>query len=365
MTTCDSIVRRFSHFIVSLSAIVLLGATASSASSPYCSNAQPIGLDESVRGDLLSPEPDCFRLQTPAAGLVMFDLAVPGTAVAEPRLGLQQCDATGRVDVLDRSASHLLISGDAAGELTVCVGAQDPSHRLGRYNLQAAFVEIASRGFHKIDEIEVEPDPFAGCRRKIDEIEVEPDPFAGCRRKIDEIEVEPDPFAGCRRKIDEIEVEPDPLAGCRRKIDEIEVEPDPLAGCRRKIDEIEVEPDPLTALCQPRGLDDHSDSLLCATAIGLGQNISGEIANGWGDDRDVFAFELTNSQTVRITTSGEVVAFVGLLDRRGQRLAGDGAEDLVRLTKTLPPGLYFVQVEGMASSQGSYTLDVDMIVRSW
>ena len=92
------------------------------------------------------------------------------------------------------------------------------------------------------------------------------------------------------------------------------------------------------------------------------------IDNGWGDDRDVFVFELDRTRTVQLETAGEVDTFGGLYDRRGQRLAatgdgGDGAN--FRLVKTLSPGLYFVRVEAEAWSQGAYDLTVGALERSW
>ncbi len=323
MTTYDTTARCTLRYILSLSALTLLSATTTTSASPqHCLNAPTIGLDETFRGEGQQVgEPDCFRLRMPA-GLLMFDLAVPGTTAAEPRLGLlgSRCERSAGVDLIERSASHLLVSSDAPQELTVCVGAQDPRQELGEYKLRTAFVDLAEYAAQKVDEIEVEPDPFSGGTQKVDEIEVEPDPFSGGTQKVDEIEVEPDPFFGS------------------------------------------------DALCRTHSLDDYPDSMLCATAIELGRSISGEINNGWGDDHDVFAFELTTVQTVLIETSGEVDTFGGLYDRSGQRLAtaGDGAENAqFRLVKTLQPGLYFVRVEGTAGSRGDYALVVNAVKHSW
>ena len=112
--------------------------------------------------------------------------------------------------------------------------------------------------------------------------------------------------------------------------------------------------------------DDHSDSLLCATATGLGRSLRAEIDNGWGDDHDVFAFELSAPRTVRIETSGDTDTFGGLYDHLGQRLAtaDDGGNgDNFRLAKTLQPGLYFVRVEGSLGTRGAYQLTIDEIER--
>jgi hypothetical protein len=307
-----------------LSALLVLSATVTaSASSPHCANALPIDLDETVRGDSRQiGEPDCFRLQTPTAGLLMLDLAVPGAAAAEPRLGLLRCARSGRVDVIDQSASYLLVASDAPRDLAVCVGAQDPGLALGAYKLRTAFVSTGGPGTRKAEEVEAEPDPFAGGITKAEEVEAEPDPFTGGITKAEEVEAEPDPFAS----------------------------------------------DPLGAMCLAQESDDHSDSLLCATPVALGRDARGEIDNDWGDDQDVFVFELTAARTVRIETTGQVDTHGGLYDRLGQRLAAAGSGgtgDNFRLVKTLQPGVYFVRLEGMAWSRGNYELIVSVVERSW
>ncbi len=295
------------------------------ASPRHCSSAPLIDLDETLRGEgREAGEPDCFRLETPAAGLLMLDLAVPGTAAAEPRLGFlgPACErAVPGLDVIEQSASHLLVSSDAPQALVVCAGSQDPRHELGEFKLRTSFAELDRPAPPKAEQVEVDPDPLAGCVQKAEQVEVDPDPLAGCAQKAEQVEVDPDPLAG---------------------------------------------PDPLDALCRAHERDDHSDSLLCATAIGLGQSIRGEIANDQGDDYDVFVFELPGAQTVRIETSAEIGTLGGIYDRRGQRLAAAGDEDGgFRLVKTLPAGLYFVRIEAASWSQGAYAFAVNTVERSW
>ena len=413
MTTYDQIVLRTVRFairfIVSISLPFFLTANAS-ASSPHCLKASSITPDEIYRGDgRQAGQPDCFQIQTPAAGFLMLDLAVPGPATAEPRLALlgPSCERSADVDVIERSASHLLVVSDAPQALTVCAGAQDPLQALGEFKLRTAFAELDPNGSRKAEEIEAEPDPFTDDIYKAEEIEAEPDPFAGCPQKAEEIEAEPDPFTSGTYKAEEIEAEPDPFAGCTRKAEEIEAEPDPFTDVIHKAEEIEAEPDPFTdvilkaeeieaepdpftddvirkaeeieaepdpfagsdpwdALCQIADFDDHSDIALCATATELGRSLQGEIGNGWGDDHDVFAFELTAPRTVVIETAGDTDTFGGLYNHLGQRLAkadDGGSDDNFRLAKTLQPGLYFVRVEAALGAQGAYRLTIDEIER--
>ena len=357
MTTYDRIFRSTLRISLLTSAILFTSvASAVSASPSLCSDAPSIGLDETLRGEALQAEPDCYRLETPASGLLMFDLAVPGSAAAEPRLGIlgPDCEKAARgLKVIEQSASHLLILSDAPGALAVCAGAQDPRQELGEYKLSTAFVEL---GLHKAEPIEVDPDPFSGCGYKAEPIEVDPDPFSACvGYKAEPIEVDPDPFSACGYKAEPIEVDPDPFTACGYKAEPIEVDPDPFVGS-----------DPLDTLC--RAQDDHSDSLLCATEVGLCGSVGGEIDNDWDDDHDVFVFELDATRTVRIETSGQVDTFGSLYDRRGQRLAATdtGGEDAnFQLLRTLSAGVYFVRIEGSAGSRGAYELDVSAVERSW
>ncbi len=294
---------------LSLTCLLLLSTSAaafaktSRYASEYAARALPATLGETVRGEGLEADtPDCFRFETPEAGLLLLDVAVPGTAGAEPRLGVT--GARG-LKVIERSASHLLAASARPQELTVCVGAQDPRQRLGAFKLESAF---QAYGF-KAEPLEVDPDPFTAC---------------GNLAKAEPLEVDPDPFTAC----------------------------DSLVKA-------------LDALCLAG--DDHADAFLCATPLALGRRAGGTLDNGWGDDHDLFAFELTAPRTVRIAAAADADTFGGLYDRDGQRLASAAGQDKAgfRMVKTLPAGLYFVRVEGREWTQGAYSLRVDTLARSW
>lgn len=288
--------------------------SATTDTSALCAGASPILTGETVRGiGRVAGEPDCFRIETPAGGLLALDVAVPGPAAAAPRLGLVESCAGSETEglaVIDRTATSLVVAGKTAVSLVACVGPQDPRLALGEYKLAAAFVDAA-----KSDPIEVEPDPG---------------------QKSDPIEVEPDPG---------------------QKSDPIEVEPDP--GQKALL---------IDALCAAATGDDHSDLLLCASILEPGRKVRGEIADRRGDDHDTFAFELAATHTLRFETSGSLDTFGGVYDDRGQRLAADddgGEGGNFRLVKTLGPGLYFVRVEGQAGAEGSYVLDVAPLDSGW
>ncbi len=388
----DTNVRRTFRFTLFPFFLIALSVPSAFASRDYVSSALPIALDETLRGEgHAAGEPDCFRLQVPSAGLLMLDLAVPESAGAEPRLALlgSGCgtDAT-RLSVIEHSATHLVSLSTSPQDVLICVGAQDPRLRLGAYKLRNAFQGFEPGcGFDK----STEPEPITVSRLRASGA-TEPEGLRTCllperSTEPEPIEVEPEGLRGGflpeNSEPEPIEVEPEGLRTCMfpersTEPEPIEVEPEGLRGGflpeNSEPEPIEVEPEglggrgPLDALCNAGERDDHADALLCATPMALGRSIRGEMDNGWGDDHDVFSFELTAAGTVRVATAGEVDTFGGLYDRRGQRLAaaasgGEGAN--FRLVKALPPGLYFVRVEAEAWTEGSYSLGVDVLQASW
>lgn len=58
---------------------------------PRCAKASAILPGDTVRATgSASREPECFRLEIPAGGVLLLDVAVPASAV-EPRLGVLAC----------------------------------------------------------------------------------------------------------------------------------------------------------------------------------------------------------------------------------------------------------------------------------
>ncbi len=349
-------IARTSILIACLCCLVLLGPAeaAFATTSNLCARAASIASGDTVRGDAAQAgEPDCFRLETPSAGLLMLDVAVPGASGIEPRLGVldSSCTAAADLAVIEQSAAHLLAASDFPRSLVVCVGAQDPRHALGEYKLRTAFQELG----RDPEQVEVDPDGRPG---------IEP---IGVTRDPEQVEVDPDGRPG---------IEP---IGVTRDPEQVEVDPDGRPGIEpigvtRDPEQVEVDPDggpeanPFDSICRAAQADDHADAFLCATPLALDRRTRGEIANGWSDDVDFFVFELETAGTVRIETAGEADTFGGLYDRQGQRLAaaGDGgAGSNFRLVKTLAAGFYFVRVEGRDWSQGAYTLGVETLRRSW
>ncbi len=302
--------------ITLLAALVLLALPALAGAHPACRDAAWIEPGEVVRGlGHTAGKPVCYRIATPDAGLLMLDVTVPAGTSAEPLLTLTagSCGAgtgfgeAGKLGSLAATPSQRLVRVAGARDLLVCVGAQDPLLRLDDYRLETAFL----------------------ARSKDEPIEVEPDGLAA---------------TGC---------------GGWDKDEPIEVEPDGLA----------LPPDVVAALCRETQRDDHGDLVACATRLELGRVVAGEIGNPWGDDQDVFAFELTAPGTVRLWISGEADPAAGLYDARGQRLAlADDAgaiSSAARRIKTLGRGIYIVRVQGWQGAEGAYELEVALLPRSW
>jgi hypothetical protein len=144
---------------------------------------------------------------------------------------------------------------------------------------------------------------------------------------------------------------------------EEEDDPDPLVA--GGVDSGFVFPE-LTRACRDSAEDDHGDSFSCATQLRPGTT-SGWIGNDWGDDEDIFAFELDTLRTMHLTLDG-AARLSGIHDHSGQRLAlGNAADDaagnLQRIVTRLAPGRYFVRVSENQGTQGPYLLRLEVAER--
>ncbi len=266
----------------------------------------------------------CFQVYIEHSSDFWIDVSVPGTAEAEARLNFfgQACQEPRlhdpQVESIDRYTTDMYLRIRTSGDHLVCIAPQDPSLQLGEFKLTNALHSSFDRKSE--DPKEEEPDPFSSCPRVSHKSE------------------------------DPKEEEPDPLASC------------PQASIKRLDSELTFRQRSET-LCRAGITDDHGDTFFCATQLEIGQAASGEIRNDWGDDSDVFAFQLSEVRTVEIATDGTADTFGVLFDRFGHRLAikdNEGAGDPgFRLVKTLGPGWYFVRVEGRYRGEGTYRLHVD------
>ncbi len=348
-----------------LAATIPATATATAAAGA-CSAPHPMlpdGSERQVEG--LAGDAHCYRLELATAGLWHLSIASP-----EPsRAVFEILDAAGRrasLEDFERSAAERLTFAPA-GTWLVRVRAQDPLRPLPAYRLTSRFVEAArSEVAWKSEdngELEIEGEGIvAGCRafdaaasflksEDNGELEIEGEGFAaGCRASgflksedNGELEIEGEGFAaGCR------------ASGFFKSEDngELEIEGEGLAaGCVDRAAELRQ------ALCGVG--DDHGDSLACATPIRC--SVHGELANGWGDDVDVFRFRVDGWQTVEIATCSDFTTRGELFDAAGQSLDATGGDDGFRMVRTLGPGTYFVRVAG--ESAGFYGLEIRALDR--
>ncbi len=286
-------------------------------------------------------ESHCYRLDLPSAGLLHLDLSVAGWSPSRARFSVVGAGgAAAALDSIERSPAEWLAAAPA-GTYFLEVAAEDPLQPLPAYRLSSQF----SAWTKSEDDGEIELDPETLKSEDDGEIELDPETSRA----------EPGPAIPEIACLDAVP---------EKSEDDGEIELDPETLKSEDDGEIELDPEtsraagsgPLGVLCP--GGDDHGDSRLCATPIG--HRAVGELANGWGDDADVFRFRLCGWQTVEIATAGGADTFGELYDRAGQRLAGDddGSEGgNFRLVRSLGPGTYFVRVEGMGGS-GAYTLEV-------
>ncbi|RMH21977.1 MAG: hypothetical protein D6696_04530 [Acidobacteria bacterium] len=346
-----------------------VGASDLRALAAPCDDAIPLAAGETWR-DAGGAESVCFEVELAARGVLALDLSAPGYA-ARARL-----DFLGSVDrglnkgprtvYWKRAATGLVLGVREAGRYRFRIIAEQTGAVLPPSKLRTAFVEPGDLMLKSDldDEIEIDPDPFVACPTVAtksdldDEIEIDPDPFVACPTVAnksdldDEIEIDPDPFVACPTVAnksdldDEIEIDPDPFVACVYNLAALP------RGARRWLD----------ALCRQGEADDHGDAFLCATPMVLGRPIDGRLANGWGDDEDVFAFRLPTPQTVAVEVRSEAGAAVQLFDRFGHALAAGsqpgGDRDAVALVRTLSPGTYFLRLDGTG---GSYRLRADRL----
>ena len=320
----------------------------------------PDGIERQVAG--LTGDTHCYRLELVTGGLWHLSIASPSTAAS--RAGFEILDDAGRraaLETFERSAAERL-TYVPAGTWQVRVHAQDPLRQLPAYRLASRFVE---RGRSEVNwkseddgELEIEGEGLvAGCRT-----------FAAFKSEDDgELEIEGEGLvAGCRtfatfknEDDGELEIEGEGLvAGCRmfaalksEDDGELEIEGEGLvAGCVDEAAEIQH------ALCSAGG-DDHGDTLACATPMRC--RAQGELANGWGDDVDVFRFRVDGWQTLEIAACG--AAHGELFDAAGQRLDGASGDGGFRLVRHLGPGTYFIGIAG--ESDGFYGLEIQALNR--
>ena len=359
----------YAAIVILLVSIFATQTDASATTVDACEAAIQLDLNATFRGYGYEDQAtQFFRLDIESPGIVSLEISVPGFAEVLPKIGLLRdpCSSFGsegrRADVLERSATHLLLAVHEPGTYYLRAGAQDQRQFLQEFKLRTGHMVMTS-GF----------DPTLPAEEK--PIQVDPDPNLAEEKPI---QVDPDPnlvqipIPPAEEK--PIQVDPDPnlvqipIPPAEEK--PIQVDPDPnlvqipIPPAEEK--PIQVDPDPNLALwgerfCASEDSDDHSGAMSCATPLDQSGSVVGELANGWGDDEDMFVFTIRNVATVHVGTLGATDTFGILYDSTGLRLAAadDGGEgDNFLIVRTLNPGRYFVRVEGNRRAQGDYEIEL-------
>ncbi len=356
---------RYSIVARLFSLLVVLASSLSAAELPMaCHTPETLLPSDLHRHDEgLVGESRCYRLDLVSPGFVSFDLSVASWLPAGAHFEIYRADGlraessnsrrvadAGGFEVLARTAESQLGILDPGTYYLDVVG-DDPRRPLPAYRFRAAFLELNKS--ETDGELELEPEMLGvggGIR---------------CKSETDgELELEPEMLGvggslRCKSETDgELELEPEMLGvgvgiHCKSETDgELELEPEMLNAVSDLAEAVG------RSLCAASDGDDHGDTFACATPVK--HRVEGELGNGWGDDSDVFRFEVRGWQTVEIATEGDVDTFGTLYDRFGQRLAGvgdSGDDGNFHLVRTFRPGTYFVRVEGEHST-GSFALRI-------
>lgn len=300
-----------------------LQAATVSPSRTECTSAVPLSPGETWRDSGVWASGSCFTVDVGETGILVAELLVPATG-PRAHLTLLDSDASGSIP-LQQSATTVVLAAEP-GRYRLGVKADDPAARLGPFRL---WLDLA------------EPEPGSSLRRAV-----------GQGERDSELEIEPDPLLATCPAGEEL----DPRTGrCL---------PVSTAAAPSRIQPLG--PSGSGVLCRRAAArdtrDDHPDGFSCAGSLTWGTELRGQLANDWGDDHDVFRFEVPSLRPVEIAAqvtegNGELVA--ELYDRHGQRLelmVGESAG--VRTVRTLTPGTYFVRLEGRDNAEGGYSLQV-------
>lgn len=326
---------------------VIAGMPAAAAFDGDLRGATQLSPNAVLRGYTAATETLVLRLELPAPGIATVDLV--GAPANRVPAKIEPGSSTG-VTILEQSATHLALAAHVPGSLLLRVGTEHPHLPLGRFKLTTSFVEarLVEEAFSLAPRVFVTRTSFlaAGVETKGDPEDVDPDPgsliLPGGRRLASLTTLY---FSSPAEKGDPEDVDPDPGSFTA-----------PSPG---DVEQVSY----YAPTCRQAELDDHGDTMACATPVVMtpAASVAGEIGNGHGDDVDVFVLTFPELTTVELTTTGDADTFGTLYDRSGQLLATDddsaGARHF-RIVATLAPGRYFVRVEGGGAAEGAYELRV-------
>lgn len=318
-------------------------ALTSAGLAEICDEAVPMNAGETWRDPGGGSSGACFEIDVATPGLLLVELSTPEATTSPPRRLEYPRPSTGAQLVKDSATSSLVWFAEA-GTYRMSVAAGDAALALPAFKLRTAFLPRE----HGFQEGSGEPsDPTVTCtstwtlKENPDDIENPPELQATYKENPDDIENPPEnPFTA------------PPERGRGWDVYDVSLFSSELRTALRD-------------LCTGAEADDHGDGFLCATPLTRG-TIAGEIENPWGDDADIFRFDLAGVRTVEISTDGPTDMAGELYDRFGNRLdrvTGGGEDGNFRMVRTLSPGAYFVRVAGEGFASGPYNLTVRTSLR--
>lgn len=313
-----------------LALLLVLGHTLGSPTFACSSSTTPIPLAtaETWRDPGCAGQSALFTVAVEDRGILLVELS---QSVSAPRahLNLLTTTVSGPAEVLRHSPTVLLLRL-AAGRYTLQVRADDALGALAPFHLQTRWVADNSDMADNSDTPKREDAGTAAIEG-----------FGGLVQDTDKGEND-----------SEIELEPEGLTAAQ-----------PISADLGEISQLSR--DIKRALCRRHASDDdHADALLCAEVISPRGELRGRIGSPWGDDRDLFRFEVRALNVVQLHLSGtesrrRAGLVVEILDRFGMPvdvMTDDG--DGVRWLRALVPGTYFVRLSGRYRMEGAYELRV-------
>ena len=371
--------------VVSFLLVALLAAAAGADGPGSCADAFALVADSMFRGSVAAE--GRFALEIEAQGIVTVELSSATLIEHDARIGLYSPGCAGfhserfgpNFVLLEEAATHVKFAALRPGTFFIGVASSDPLRSLGPVKIDTRFVEteLRPRALKSRPTVAFLTFPTPVFLTKDEDHAVDPDPFAKSSpfewtalvlsrtplAKDEDHAVDPDPFAKGSDDADGRLIRFAASDAVSPAVAEAWVAARIAGGAAvggfHVLAEYPLSEAPML-IGRRSGCneDDHGDTFACASRLDVGRRTSAELANGWGDDEDVYRFRLGRLRPVTVEATGEPLPRIALYDRFGQRLETAGfAGGRALVVRTLRAGEYFVRVSG--EGPGTYEVTIE------